>query len=127
MLKFLTSSFGALLIAITPYTALAAPYFTGAGEVRDFKGLVEFLITEVLTSVAQLILALSVVWFLWNVMIFIKNSDSDEARSKFREQAVWSIIAIAVMVSLWGLVSFFTNTFFGTDSFIPQLNEQVIN
>ena len=38
-------------------------------------------------------------------------SDSDEKRKEGRAFALWSIIALAVMFSVWGLVKILLNTF----------------
>lgn len=90
----------------------------------DFKDLVDTTIANILDPLATLILAGSIVFFLWNTMMFIKNSDNEEARAQFKYQATWSIVAIAVMVSLWGIVAWFTNTAFPDETGgIPQLRE----
>lgn len=76
----------------------------------DFKGLVNFIITSFLNPAATLLLAAAVVFFLWNIMQVIRNSDNAEELGKFKSKAVWGVVAIAVMVSLWGLVNFVTRS-----------------
>lgn len=76
----------------------------------DFKALVSFLIKSFLTPAATLLVAAAVVFFLWNIMQVIRNSDNAEELAKFKSKAVWGIVAIAVMVSLWGLVNFVTKS-----------------
>jgi FtsH-binding integral membrane protein len=85
----------------------------------DFKGFVNFLISTLITPLFSLFLAAAVVFFLWNIMGVIKKGDQPEELAKMKEKAIWGVIAIAVMVSMWGLVNFFTGTF--------QLNNTPLN
>lgn len=77
----------------------------------DFKGLVSFIITSFITPAVTLIFSAAVVFFLWNMMEVIRKSDQPEELEKFKSKAVWGIIAIAVMSSMWGLVNFVTSSF----------------
>lgn len=95
--------------AIFPLLALVIPVVVFA-ESRDFKGLVSFIITGFLTPVTYLIMSLAIVFFLWNIAMVVKNSDNPEELEKFKSKAVWGIVAIAAMVSLWGLVNFITGS-----------------
>lgn len=76
----------------------------------DFKGFVTFLITSFITPATKLILALSVIFFLWNIMQVIRKSDQPDELAKFKSKAVWGVVAIAVSVSMWGLVNFLTRS-----------------
>ncbi|MDD5152979.1 MAG: hypothetical protein PHS95_03255 [Candidatus Pacebacteria bacterium] len=72
----------------------------------NFKELVAYLIKSVAEPIFGLILAGTVVYFLWNTFQFVRNSDDPEAHVEFKKKLMWGIIAIAVMVSMWGLVNF---------------------
>jgi len=64
------------------------------------------LITQGTTLLGQLLtflIALAVVWFIWNVVRYTMSSD-DADKEKAKNQMVWGIIAIAVIVSIWGIV-----------------------
>jgi len=74
-------------------------------------------------SVIPLIFALAIVLFVWGVVQYVINSDSESERAKGRNFMIWGIIALAVMVSVWGLVNIFTNSF-GIDFVVPQVKEQ---
>lgn len=63
-------------------------------------------------SVIPLIFALAVVAFVWGVVqYFILNADDVEKRSKGKEFMIWGIVALTVMLSVWGLVTILGNTF----------------
>ena len=76
----------------------------------DFKSFVGYIINSLISPLFGLFFGAAVVFFLWNVMGAVKNSDNAEEREKFRSKAVWGVIAIAVMVSMFGLVNFFTGS-----------------
>jgi uncharacterized membrane protein YidH (DUF202 family) len=70
------------------------------------------------TSLTRMILifliSLSVVWFIWNVIRYTMAED-EEGKGKAKQQMIWGIIAIAVTVSVWGLVNIL-RTAFGVNS-----------
>jgi hypothetical protein len=72
----------------------------------DFRDLVNFIIIRFISPATTLILAAAVVFFLWNIFQVIRNSDNPKELETFKTKAVWGIVAIAVMVSMWGLVNF---------------------
>jgi len=80
------------------------------------QGLVTWF-QNLLNVAVPIIIALAVVWFLWNVFQFIvkEGEDKDKAKSGM----IWGIVAIAVMVSVWGLVGILTSTF-GTKTVGPD-------
>lgn len=87
----------------------------------DLKGLVNMVIVGFIKPITVIILSLAVVFFLWNIFQIIVHSGEAKERAKLKSQATWGIIAIAVMVSLWGLVNFFTQTFLRTGVILPVL------
>ncbi|KKU80711.1 MAG: hypothetical protein UY07_C0035G0007 [Parcubacteria group bacterium GW2011_GWA1_47_8] len=78
----------------------------------DFKDLIEFIIGAFIEPIIYLILGLAVVYFMWNITEVIRKGDNPEELAKLKGKAFWGVVAIAVMVSLWGLVAILTNTFF---------------
>ena len=90
----------------------------------DFKGLIGFLISSFITPAITLIVGAAVVFFLWNIFNIIRKSDQPDELAKLKSQATWGIVAIAIMVSVWGLVNFVVNSFNpnNTRTPVPQLN-----
>lgn len=92
----------AIIVALsTPFSALAA---------KDFKWLVGMVISNFIKPATWLIMSLAVVFFLWNMAMAVKNSDNSEELEKFKSKAIWGIVAIAAMISMWGLVNFVTSS-----------------
>ena len=79
-----------------------------ASRIKDFPDLVAFALRTI-NDIIILILALGVVWVVYLAFLLIKaeGDKKDEARSSI----IYGIVGIFVMVSVWGLVNIFVNTF----------------
>lgn len=93
--------------------AFFAPFIASAqvnaSGVQDVNSLIVFL-KGLLQTATVLILAAAVVYFLWNVFGFIMAAGEPEERAKKQSGIIYGVIGIAVMVSIWGLVTFLTGT-----------------
>jgi hypothetical protein len=70
-------------------------------------------------SVIPFIFALAMVSFIWGVVnFFILNADEEAKRAQGKQFMLWGIIALAVMISVWGLVNILGATF-GVKSVLP--------
>ena len=63
-----------------------------------------------LDQLVVLLIALAVVWFIWNVIRYTM-SDDEEKKGQAKSQMIWGVIAIAVIVSIWGLVAILQGIF----------------
>ncbi len=81
----------------------------------DFASTVDFIITIVLTPFIGLLLAVCLVYFLWGVVKYIRESGNEPARAEAKKMMFYGIIGLFVFVSAWGLVNILVNTF-GLDS-----------
>ena len=72
--------------------------------------------------VMPLLVSLAVIGFVWGVIQFFLFQENEEKRKKGKEFIVWGLIALFVIVSVWGLVGVLTATF-GLDKAIPQLSQ----
>ena len=79
---------------------------------------------NLLKMALPLIISLAVVWFIYNVFRFVIASSSDEEKAKAKTQMVWGIVAIFVMVSIWGLVAILQSTF-GTSGVTTTIGNQL--
>lgn len=69
-------------------------------------------ITNILNFyVIPLIVTLALIYFLWGVSMLIFNASSEEKKNEGKSIMIWGIIALFVMVSVWGLVNVLQGTF----------------
>jgi len=100
--------FGASAVAFSPFLALAQGGIVDSDPGGTLVvGNVLTNITTVLGYVVLLIIALAVVYFIWNLLKYIQKSGEEQTEA--RNAMIWGIIIIAVMVSIWGLVTFLQN------------------
>ncbi len=101
------------LFLIMPSAIFAADINPGAlsagGTTGGFYGLVG-VVKNGINVILPVIISLAVLYFLWGLFIYVKANDPGE-QEKARMYILWSVIFIAVMVSVWGLVNILTSTF----------------
>lgn len=73
-------------------------------------------------AVIPLIFAVAVAMFIWGVVnFFIINADEEGKRAQGRQFMIWGVVALAVMLSIWGLVGILGATFGINGSVLPQV------
>lgn len=72
---------------------------------------IEIAALGLLNAVVPMLIAAAVAFFLWSVLKYINSGDNAEARTQARALMVYGVIAIFVMVSLWGFVNVLKDTF----------------
>lgn len=88
---------GALLLSLVPVPAFAQPA-TVTGFICIFIDLLD-LVLLVLSSAA-------VVVFLWGLFSYVARADQQDAIKKAKFLMSWGILALFVLVSMWGILRF---------------------
>jgi len=84
-----------------------APVFAfAATTLEDIIG----LFGRVVASLIPIATGLALLFFIWSLAKFILNADNDEERKKGKQQMMWGIVALFVLVSIWGIVGFIGRT-----------------
>lgn len=78
--------------------------------------------TVIINPLIRLIFLVALVVFLWGVFSYVKNGDSDDARSTGRRHMIWGVFGMFIMISVFAIMSFVLNTFD-----IPGATGQQIN
>lgn len=97
MKKILISSATVLSLSIPLFVLAAEPRLTGYLGTAISQG------TTLLRQLLTFLIALAVVWFIWNVVRYAMAED-EGGKEKAKSQMIWGIIAIAAIVSIWGIV-----------------------
>ena len=53
-----------------------------------------------------IVAGLALLYFFWGLAKFILHSDSDEARAEGKKVMMWGIVALFVLVSIWGIIQY---------------------
>jgi len=84
---------------------LMMPLLASAQTLGSILGIVSGLINTAI----PLVLALAVLYFFWGLAQYILAAD--EKKEEGRSIMIYGIIALFVMVSVWGLIGLLQNTF----------------
>lgn len=102
-----------LFFPLPTYAANCSIYLNSLSHIISF-------ILCIIGWLIPVIVALALVLFIWYIITYVINQGNAEERGKAAQTMIWGIIAIFVMVSVWGLVQFVTYTL-GWGFIIPQL------
>jgi len=103
---------GAQIVSATLLLSPLAAF--AAGGASNLGGLLN-MVNSIVQFLIPMVIALGVLYFLWSVFSYIGAGDDEEKRKAARGKMIYGVIAIFVMVSLWGLVNFIGGTL-GLDS-----------
>ncbi len=76
------------------------PLFTLIADVRR--------LIELLFPIA---VALAVLFFIWGLAVFILHSGDEKSAEEGKRKMFWGVLALFVIVSIWGIVAFLGNVF----------------
>lgn len=70
------------------------------------------LATEILNPLILLMFSAAVIYFLWGVFEYIKDSQSDAGRTKGAQHILWSVIGIVIMMGVYSILRMVKATIF---------------
>ena len=84
---------------------------SGSNNGITFDKLFTNIKSQIVTPLIYLLFALATVYFIWGVMVFVKNAASPEERAKGFQHIIWGLIGMFIMVSAKGLINIILATF----------------
>lgn len=67
-------------------------------------------IQNIVDPLIYFIFALALLYFIYGMVLFIKGADDEEARTTGRNHMLWSVIGLAIMVSVYAILGIITGT-----------------
>ncbi|MEK7176898.1 MAG: pilin [Patescibacteria group bacterium] len=92
------------LLAFLPSFAFAQEEF---GNLETFATSIGGLVGTLL----PVVVGIALLAFFWGLVKFIFAQGNEESKSDAKKTMVWGVIALFVMVSVWGLVGFIGDAF----------------
>lgn len=74
----------------------------------------------ILNPLIILMFAIAFLYFLWGIFQMIRDAASDDGRSLGRQNIMWGIVGMFIMVSVYGILKIVLATF-GIDN-VPGIN-----
>lgn len=89
----------------------------------SLKGVLCYFTQLINDSVIPFMFAVATVFFIWGaIKFFILEADEEAKRDQGKQFMIWGVVALAVMLSVWGLVALITSTFGVDGRVLPQVN-----
>lgn len=95
---------------ILPYVLTTLPVLALA-QFTDLRSSFEEVIDIINSIIIPLIVGIAGIYFMVGVIKYVTSGDSEEGRKGARNMMIWGIIALFVMISVWGLVNILIDTF----------------
>jgi len=93
------------------------------GNNPKLQNIISYATCIIGASVIPLIFALATITFFWGAVQFLIIGAGDEQkRTQGKQLMIWGIIALVVMVSVWGLVKIVGSTFGFDTTYLPQVH-----
>ncbi|PID83087.1 hypothetical protein CSB11_03070 [Candidatus Campbellbacteria bacterium] len=68
-------------------------------------------ITDVfLTPILTLLVAASVIYFVWGLVMFLKNAGEDGDRQNAKRHMLWGMFGLFIVFSVWGIMKIIMDT-----------------
>ena len=95
--------------------------FVALAQVTDVQSGFSLISDIIRNYIVPLIIGLAVLYFLWGVLQYVLAGGDEEKRKLGRDHMIYGVIAIFVMISIWGLVGVLRNTTGLTTNVPPPL------
>lgn len=115
--------FFSTLIAFVATFALPVPLLAACYNVdipQNFGDVICIFI-DLAEIAIPIVAGIALLVFFWGLAQVIFKADDEDARIKGRQVMIWGIIALFVMVSVWGIVNLLISDFFDVPTALPQL------
>ena len=99
-----------VIYAIMASGAVFTPVLTFAAVNFDELLDLERQLGELIGKVIPIIFALAIIYFFWGVVQYIRGAGDPKKASERKSLMIYGVLAIAVMVSVYGLVTWLQDT-----------------
>lgn len=92
-----------------------------ASSGKDFQWIVNLFVGIITQYIIPLLTAIALLVFIWGLARFILNAGDETKVSEGKQLMFWGIIALTVMISVWGIVGLFYQDIFNGNFGFPRL------
>lgn len=91
-------------------------------DTSSIKAFVTSILSIINSMIIPLLITLGLIFFIWNLSLYVYRSNNEAERAKAKTYMIWSIIAMFLIFSIWGIIVLLRNTV-GITNPLPQFNE----
>lgn len=89
---------------IIPFLVLT-PFLASAQSLSNVSTLLAS-IGKLINTALPIVVGLALLGFFWGLAMFIFGANDEDKRKEGRSIMIWGVVALFVMVAVWGLVNF---------------------
>ncbi|MFA5830669.1 MAG: pilin [Candidatus Paceibacterota bacterium] len=90
--------------------AFAMPFIASAQNSQgNLQGLVQ-LIGNIVNLLVPIVSTLVVIFFFWGLAMYVLAAGDEEKAKEGKSIMIWGVLALFVMVTIWGIIGFMQNT-----------------
>ena len=95
------------------FLALSLPY-TASAAIYSIQDLIDESL-NIFNLLIGVVFSFALVVFFWGLAKFILNSADEKAQTDGRRLMIWGVVALFIMSSIWGIITFLRDAFGVTD------------
>ena len=95
---------------IVVFLTTIIPVISFARAPQDFRGVIVLFI-NLLLKMLPIVFGLAILVFWWGLAKFILKAGDESAREEGKQIMKWGIVALFVIVSMWGIIGFLRSEF----------------
>lgn len=76
----------------------------------DTGAVVNAIFGKIVTPIINFLFIAAFVYFVWGIVIFLKNADNDTERTKGKKRIVWGLAGFMVMFGAYTIMQIIVNT-----------------
>jgi len=94
------------VVKILPFASAILPTFALARDV-DFSWITSLAtaVGDLVSLLIPIVIAIGLLFFIWGLVTYIAASGDEAAKEEGKRKMIWGIIALFVIVAVWGLVA----------------------
>lgn len=124
MKNFKQNLFKIGLLAMAPMTAFAQTTNKLCGPIKYTKSL-QWYLCEFYKLIGNYLVPILMLaafgYFLYGMVQFLRYTNNKDKRAEYRVYMTWGVVALAVIVSVWGIIYILGNIFGVNTTVIPQI------
>ncbi len=66
--------------------------------------------SQIVDPLLYFMIGLAMIYFLWGVVMYLKDANEPEARATGRNHMIWGIIGLTIMVGVFGIMHIIIDT-----------------
>ena len=82
-------------------------------NIPSFDVLLGRVNNEIVSPLLWIIFGLAVIYFLYGILVFVKNADSADKRAEGGKHIMWGLIGMFIMISTIGIINLILGTMSG--------------